>query len=121
MTIIFSSTLGDDLERFVSQKRALGFPYDTSERILSVFDRFCLEHYPNERQLGIDLAMHWAQRRPGEHVNTLTRRITPVRQFAKYLLRNCKNITVTKYLPLYASTHGERHCSRAVQLHCLGS
>ena len=36
-------------------------------------------------------------------------------------LRNCKNITVTKYLPLYASTHGERPCSRAVQLHCLGS
>ena len=82
----FSSNFREDLESFVSRKRAVGFPYDTSERILSVFDRFCLEHYPNERQLGIDLAMHWAQRRPGEHVNTLTRRITPVRQFAKYLL-----------------------------------
>ncbi len=82
----FSSNFKEDLASFVSQKRAVGFPYDTPERILGVFDRFCLEHYPNERQLGIDIAMHWAEIRPGEHVNTLTRRITPVRQFAKYLL-----------------------------------
>ena len=82
----FSSSFKEDLEGFVAQKRAVGFPYDTAERILSVFDRFCLEHYPDECLLGMDMAMHWAQKRPGEHVNTLTRRITPVRQFAKYLL-----------------------------------
>jgi integrase len=82
----FSSNFKKDLESFVSQKRAVGFPYDTAERILGVFDRFCLERYPNECQLGMDMAMHWAEKRPDEHVNTLICRITPVRQFAKYLL-----------------------------------
>jgi integrase len=32
------------------------------------------------------MAMHWAERKPGEHVNYLRRRITPVRQLAKYML-----------------------------------
>lgn len=82
----FSSSFKKDLEGFVAQKRAVGFPYDTAERILGVFDRFCLESYPDECLLGMDMAMHWAEKRPGEHVNTLIRRITPVRQFAKYLL-----------------------------------
>jgi integrase len=82
----FSSNFRKDLESFVSQKRAVGFPYDASERILGVFDSFCLERYPDEGQLKRDIAMHWAELRPGEHVNTLIRRITPVRQFAKYLL-----------------------------------
>ena len=31
--------------------------------------------------------MHWAEKRPEEHVNTLHRRITPVRQLAKYMNR----------------------------------
>jgi len=82
----FSSNFKKDLESFVSQKRAVGFPYVTAERILGVFDRFCLQRYPDECQLGMDIAMHWAEKRPDEHVNTLIRRITPVRQFAKYLL-----------------------------------
>ena len=82
----FSSNFRKDLESFVSQKRAVGFPYDASERILGVFDSFCLERYPDEGQLKRDIVMHWAEIRPGEHVNTLIRRITPVRQFAKYLL-----------------------------------
>ena len=83
---IFSSNFKKDIESFVSQKRAVGFPYLTGERILGVFDRFCQEYYPDKCQLGMDMAMHWAEKRPDEHVNTLIKRITPVRQFAKYLL-----------------------------------
>jgi integrase len=82
----FSSNFKKDLESFVSQKRAVGFPYDTAERILGVFDRFALEKYPDECRLGRDMAMQWAEIRSNEHVNTLIHRITPLRQFAKYLL-----------------------------------
>ena len=31
--------------------------------------------------------MHWAEKRPDEHVNGLIRRITPIRQLAKYMNR----------------------------------
>ena len=63
----FSSSFKKDLEGFVAQKRAVGFPYDTAERILGVFDRFCLESYPDECLLGMDMAMHWAEKRGEVH------------------------------------------------------
>jgi integrase len=52
---------------------------------LEAFDRFCLEFFPNETVLSKEIAMHWAEKRPDEHVNGLMRRITPVRQLAKYM------------------------------------
>ena len=85
MTESYRSHFGPDIAAFVRQQRAVGWPYVTSQQKLAAFDRFCVDHHPDERELTRELAMHWAQRRPGEHVNTLIRRITPVRQFAKYL------------------------------------
>jgi integrase len=73
------------IEGLIEQKNAIGYPYRTSARILSVFDAFCRTHYPEETRLTKVIAMHWAERQPGEHVNYLLRRITPVRQLAHYL------------------------------------
>jgi integrase/recombinase XerD len=85
MNGMFSSNFKLKLEGFIQQKRAVGFPYDTSQNKLEVFDRFCVKYYPREMQLTRKMAMHWAEQRVDEHVNTLIRRITPIRQFAKYL------------------------------------
>lgn len=85
MSSMFSSNFKRQLEDFIQQKRAVGFPYEESQKRLKAFDRFCMEHYPQERQLTREMAMHWAEQRPDEHVNTLIRRITLIRQFAKYL------------------------------------
>ncbi|MCZ8510888.1 hypothetical protein O9H85_00220 [Paenibacillus filicis] len=85
MSGMFSSNFKRQLEDFIQQKRAVGFPYEECQKRLKAFDRFCMEHYPQERQLTRELVMHWAEQRPDEHVNTLIRRITPIRQFAKYL------------------------------------
>lgn len=85
MSSVFSSNFKRQLEDFIQQKHAVGFPYGTSQNRLKAFDRFCVEHYPQERQLTREVAMHWAEQRLDEHVNTLIRRITPIRQFAKYL------------------------------------
>lgn len=81
----FLSNFKGHLKDFLQQKRAVGFPYQSSELKLKAFDRFCVEYYPRETKLTKEIAMHWAERLPGEHVNTLIRRITPIRQFAKYL------------------------------------
>ena len=75
------------IEGLIEQKKALGYPYTSSARILKTFSVFCLNHYPEETVLTKAIAMHWAARRPEEHVNWLLRRITPVRQLAKYMHR----------------------------------
>lgn len=75
------------IEGLIEQKRSLGFPYDSSARILEQFDAFCAAYYPDETMLTKEAIMHWAQRRPGEHVNGCIRRISPIRQLAKYMNR----------------------------------
>lgn len=83
----FSSNFAQPLEDFIREKRAVGYVYETAQRKLQAFDRFCREYYPTQTQLTRSVAMHWAQQRPDEHVNTLIHRIPPLRQFAKYLNR----------------------------------
>lgn len=85
MRCIFSGNFKSSIEGLVRQKQIVGFPYVTSQYKLKAFDTFCQEHYPQETQLTREIAMHWAQLRPQEHVNTMIRRITPVRQLAKYM------------------------------------
>jgi len=75
------------IEGLIEEKRSIGYPYDSSARILKVFSIFCLDHYPDETVLTQKMAMHWAEKRPDEHVNGLIRRITPIRQLAKYMNR----------------------------------
>jgi integrase/recombinase XerD len=71
----------------VEEKKSIGYPYDTSARIIKVFSSFCMEHYPQETALTKEIAIHWAERKQDEHGNGLLRRITPVRQLAKYMNR----------------------------------
>jgi len=73
------------IESLIEQKKSVGYPYDSSARILKVFCAFCTTHYPGETILTKEIAMHWAKKRQDEHVNGLLRRITPVRQLAKYI------------------------------------
>ena len=45
----------------IEQKRAFGFDYLESERILYMFDRFCKEQFPNETQITQQLVLKWAE------------------------------------------------------------
>ena len=73
------------IEGLIEQKNSLGFPYTSSARILKVFSVFCATRYPDEKNLTKEIAMHWAEKKQDEHVNWLIRRITPIRQLAKYM------------------------------------
>ncbi len=75
------------IEDLIEQKRSIGYPYDSSAQKLKAFSVFCMNHYPDETILTKKIAMHWAERRQDEHVNGLMRRITPIRQLAKYMNR----------------------------------
>jgi integrase len=83
----FKSRFAGRIADFVQQKRILGFPYDGSEAILEKFDRFCLARFPNETALTKDLCLAWAVRRETEGNNGFRNRVSPVREFAKFLIR----------------------------------
>ena len=87
MNMLVSGHFNPYIEGLIEQKRAIGYPYKTSARILKAFDAFCRTDYPDEVVLTKEIAMHWAEQKQGEHVNYLIRRITPVRQLAKYMRR----------------------------------
>jgi integrase len=81
----FKSLLGSLICDFISQKQASGYPYQSSSRILRCFDVMAAEKFPGERLLTKEICGLWLKYKPGEHPNGLLRRITPVRQFGKYL------------------------------------
>jgi len=85
MKYVFSSNFKRYIEDLIKQKNSIGFPYDDSQHSLKVFDTFCNEYYPQETQLTQQIVMHWAERQPQEHLKTLSNRIVPIRQLAKYM------------------------------------
>jgi len=85
MNYTFSSNFKKYIEGLITQKQAIGISYIRSQKQLKIFDKFCMEHYPQEMQLTQKIVMHWAELRPHEHVNSLICRISPVRQLIKYM------------------------------------
>jgi integrase len=82
---IFASKLGVHIKMFILQKQASGHTYQTAAKILLRFDRMVHEKFPEENILTKDICDQWIREKPGEHPNGLLRRVTPVRQLAKYL------------------------------------
>ena len=46
-----SGTFKPYIEGLIEQKKSIGYPYDTSARILNTFGIFCMTHYPGETTL----------------------------------------------------------------------
>ena len=79
------SRLAAYIQMFIDQKRAAGYPYDTSERILHEFDRMMNNKFPELNTITMEVIESWIELKPNEHPNTLSRRIPPVRQLGVYL------------------------------------
>jgi integrase/recombinase XerD len=85
MINVFHSNLKTYIQGVIAQKHAVGYLYDSQAYMLRCFDRFCTEHFPQEKMLTKEIALHWAERRDHEHISTLEGRISPIRQLAKYM------------------------------------
>lgn len=83
---VFCSKLSTDFESFITQKRAAGYPYITSAKVLGYLDVMIAEKFPNSEALSKEICDAWIEACSRLHQNTLLRRVTPVRQFAKYLV-----------------------------------
>lgn len=82
---VFYSKLGADLMAFLAQKRAAGYPYEHSANILGELDSMIAKDFPESEVLSKDICTAWIDKCSELHQNTLFRKITPVRQFGKYV------------------------------------
>ena len=73
------------IKEFIEVKIASGHPYDSSTAILRRFDRMVKERFPASSTITQEISDAWITMNPDESPNTLLRRITPVRQLAKYM------------------------------------
>ena len=81
----YESKLAKDIELFVAQKRACGYPYVESATILRRFDRMVAERFPDDTAVTKGACDAWLSLVEDEHPNELMRRVSPVRQLAKYV------------------------------------
>lgn len=81
----FRSKLQKDMKDFILQKRAAGYPYVTSAKVLGYLDTMIMEKFPEKDVLSKEICDAWIDLCSSLHQNTLLRRVTPVRQFGKYL------------------------------------
>ena len=77
--------LAKDIELFVAQKRACGYPYVESATILRRFDRMVAERFPDDTAVTKGACDAWLSLAGDEHPNEPVRRVSPVRQLAKYV------------------------------------
>lgn len=59
---VFSSKLGPSMETFISQKRACGYPYIGSARVLGYLDTMIAERFPHSEILTKDICDVWGDR-----------------------------------------------------------
>lgn len=90
----------------IAQKRAFGFDYLESERILYMFERFCQEQFPNETQITQQLVLKWAECRDCERNLFRLNRVSVIRELARYM----NGIGIAAYvLPMELMRKTERH------------
>ena len=83
---VFRSNLSTEFKAFIEQKRASGYPYLTSARVLGYLDGMITDVFPDSKVLSKEICDAWIEKCSNLHQNTLLRRVTPVRQLGKYLV-----------------------------------
>lgn len=106
MTVEFRSGFASQIERFIEQKNAVGFPYNGSIYLLRQFDRLCFERFVGETTLTREVVLAWAIRRETENNSAFNSRLSVIREFAKYLVRSGNAAYI---LPQGFAKKGTRH------------
>ena len=71
---------------FLALKRSLGYLYLINESHLENLKRFITERYPDAQSLDEEIVVAWAARRDDESSASIARRISTIREFARYLI-----------------------------------
>jgi integrase len=82
----FKSGFSSKLNYLVKQKRSLGISFSTGMMYLQHFDEMCCKRYPDANVLTKEICLAFAIKRPTENGTTFRNRISPLREFAKFLI-----------------------------------
>ena len=85
MRYTFSSGFAEHIKALIESKRAYGYDYSESERLLHNFDEFCVGKYPNAATITQEIFLKWAERRETENNKYRLNRISPVRELSRYM------------------------------------
>lgn len=86
-TYNYQSSLQEYIRGMIREKHSLGYQYNSSARVLSKFDSFCIEYGIDDTMLTKSLIDAWIQKKPNESPATLKIRAGVVRQLALYMVR----------------------------------
>lgn len=90
MNAKFVSGLSPMITAFLDEKHALGYKYEENERYLRNFDALCAEHFPEIATVTMEAGMAWAVANANEGKAGLTRRMSSVRELARFIIRSGK-------------------------------
>ncbi|MGC2448841.1 MAG: tyrosine-type recombinase/integrase [Candidatus Sulfotelmatobacter sp.] len=83
----FQSVLSTCMEKFLQEKRACGYDYRESTRILQHLDNFVAQEGLSTCELPSSVVRKWLAKKAHESVGTHQERIVVTRQFSRFLLR----------------------------------
>lgn len=102
----FDGPFEQSIRALIGEKRALGYKYDSSARLLYKFDQFCLTYGRTEPILSKELVLAWSQKYPNEAQATFRTRLTMIRQLGMYMDRIGMSAFV---LPLNYAPNGPKY------------
>ena len=94
MSATFTSGLSPMITAFLEEKHALGYKYEENERYLKKFDALCAERFPEIETVTKEAGLAWAVANTDEGKAGLTRRMSSVRELARFIIRSGKNAFV---------------------------
>jgi integrase len=94
MILKFESKFSLRLKEFIELKNSLGYIYRTGYYVLLNFDKFCLSKFPNELFLTKELGLAWAKKPAHMTNHQFAGQLSPIREFAKFLIRKGENAFV---------------------------
>ena len=92
----FKSVFADDIQEFISLKRALGFKYVSEQGMLQRIDTYFADNNVTVREITKEISDGWCRKRSHETLTNQSNRISVMRVFARYL----NDIGVAAYVPL---------------------
>lgn len=110
----FTSVFSSLLTEFVAHKKATGFKYESEEKILRYFDLLCIEACVTGPVLTRTIVQRWTVQRPTEGAVYRVKRVSIIRQFAKFLISRGYKAYVAPCCP--SATSSRPHIFRDEEL-----
>jgi integrase/recombinase XerD len=85
--VVFKSILGELIDEYIKEKKAVGYKYKKGSSLLKQFDTLAANENLLEMKLPKELVLLWTEKRANETVSNRNGRISIIRGLATYMVR----------------------------------